>query len=82
MPFNYYSRNDTLVKKGISTVDETNIDALWQSVEHADRVWLIVAHPSKNHAFISSKLFDSLALSFRKEYYDIDVYLFNRALPP
>ncbi len=82
MPFNYYSRNDTLVKKGISTVDESNIDALWQSVEHADRVWLIVSHPSKNHAFISSKLFDSLALSFRKEYYDIDIYLFSRALAP
>lgn len=47
-PFNYYSRNDLIVKKRFpekgKNVDEENINKLWETVKHYDRVWVILSH--------------------------------------
>ncbi len=81
LPFNYYSRNGNLGKKGVSNVDEKNIDALMESLVGTERVWLVLSHKGKNQELISRRLSESYAMSSHEVYYDIEVFLFSRVHP-
>ncbi|MBE0425347.1 MAG: glycosyltransferase family 39 protein [Nitrospirae bacterium] len=80
--FNYYSRSGLLVKKGFPekdrNVDEENISELLGTVEHYDRVWVILAHSGDKKELITKTLIKSYNLSYYKEYKDIKLYLFDR----
>jgi mannosyltransferase len=81
-PFNYYSRSGLLVKKGFpeedGNVDEKNINELLETVEHYDRVWVILAHSGDKKELITKTLIKSFNLSYYKEYEGIKLYLFER----
>jgi mannosyltransferase len=81
-PFNYYSRSDLIVKKGCPekgrNVDEENINELLGTVEHYDRVWVILAHNGDKKELITKTLIKSYNLSYYKEYKGIKLYLFER----
>jgi mannosyltransferase len=83
-PFNYYSHSDLIVKKGFPEndrdVDEENIDKLWGTVEHYDRVWVVLSHSGDKKELITKTLIKSFNLSYYKEYPSIKLYLFERKI--
>ena len=80
-PFNYYSRSD-LAKKGFPesdrTVDEKNINTLWKTVKHYDRVWVILSHSGDKKELITKTLMKSYRLSSQAEFKFIKIYLFEK----
>ena len=81
-PFNYYSRSDLIVKKRFpekgKNIDEENINKLWETVKHYDRVWVILSHTGDKKELITNTLIKSYNLSHYKEYKGIKLYLFDR----
>lgn len=82
VPFNYYSRSSRIVKKGFPEkdrkVDETNINKLLETVEHHDRIWVVLAHSGDRKELIEKTLLMVCDLSYYKEYKNIKLYLFDR----
>jgi hypothetical protein len=81
-PFNYYSRNGLIVKKGFPEngrkVDEENINKLLETVEHHDRIWIVLSHSGDKNELITKTLVKSYNLSLHRKYKDIKLYLFDK----
>lgn len=89
-PFNYYSKNVLIRKQyelkdseGNTFVDDGNVDRLWKSLEHCNRVWLIIGHSGVSNSRIRKghkldMLTELFVLSSLKEYYDVKLFLYVR----
>jgi len=89
-PFNYYSKNVLIRKEyelkdseGNIVVNDENVDRLWKSLEHCNRVWLIIGHSGVSNSRIRKgqkldMLTEVFVLSSVKEYYDVKLFLYVR----
>lgn len=82
-PFNYYSTNDLLVKEGFpekeKQINEENITELRETVKKYDRVWLILSNYSEEKKeLIIKTLIESFNSWYCKEYFGIQLYLFDK----
>ncbi|MEW6602692.1 MAG: hypothetical protein AB1499_17095, partial [Nitrospirota bacterium] len=72
-----------LVKKGFPEkgrdVDDENMNKLLETVEHSNRVWVVLSHSGDRKELIKETLTKSFSLSYYKEYKGIKLYLFDRA---